>query len=168
LTNPEMHRRPVSTTFHGRDIFAPVAAHLANGFPLAELGSPVDDPVSLPHTRPKWLPDGRLQAEVVYVDHFGNLVTNLGPLTAPQGTIDLENVRVVIGAESLTVSHTYADAAPGALLALVGSDGYLEIAVRDGSAARRLGLGVGTKVEVQGRHNALDDLAVGTVPSDHG
>jgi S-adenosylmethionine hydrolase len=104
---------------------------------------------------------------VVYVDHFGNLVTNVGPLTALEGAKKLESVRVVIGGESLAVSRTYADAAPGALLALVGSDGYLEIAVREGSAAERVGLGIGTSVEVRGRHDALDDLAVGTAASDN-
>jgi S-adenosylmethionine hydrolase len=168
LTNRDAQRRIVSSTFHGRDIFAPVAAHLANGFPLAELGPPVDDPVSLPHPRPQWLPDGRLQAEVVYVDHFGNLVTNLGPLTEPDGTIDLESMRVFIGDVSLAVCRTYADAAHGALLALVGSNGYLEIAVREGSAAERLGMGVGAKVKLQGISHALEDLAVGTAASDHG
>jgi S-adenosylmethionine hydrolase len=150
LTNPATHRRPVSVTFHGRDVFAPVAAHLANGLPLSELGPPVDDPLSWVSPQPQRLPDGRVRAEVVYVDHFGNLVTNVR-----RGEREgLGKIRVVVGGESLILRRTYADVAPGALLALFGSDGYLEVAVRDGSAAGHLGLGVGTTVDVWGWEDA--------------
>ena len=162
LTNSETHRRPVSVTFHGRDVFAPVAAHLANGLPLGELGPPVDDPLTWVSPQPQRLPDGRVRAEIVYVDHFGNLVTNVR-----QGERGgLGELRVVIGGESLVLRRTYADVAPGALLALFGSDGYLEVAVRDGSAAERLGSGVGTTVDVWGWENALDDLVLGASAVD--
>lgn len=148
LTNPATHRHPTSGTFHGRDVFAPVAGHLANGLPLAELGPPVDDPVLLPRPQTRRLADGRLRAEVVYVDRFGSLITNVGPLEHDE--IDLSDILVVVGDLSLRVRRTYVDEVPGALFALVGSDGYLEIAARADSAAERLGLGVGAKVEVQG------------------
>lgn len=148
LTNPVTHRRPISATFHGRDIFAPVAAHLAQGLPLTELGPVVDDPVSWPDPRPRRLPDGRLRAEVVYVDRFGNLVTNVG--LAEWKSADLRDLRIVVGGVSVTVCRTYADVEKGTLLALVGSDGYLEIAVREGSAAERLGLDVGATLAVWG------------------
>ena len=148
LTNPAMHRHPVSATFHGRDVFAPVAAHLVNGLPLAELGPPVEDPVALPEPKPQRLPDGRLRAEVRYVDRFGNLITNVGPLEWE--SLDTGGIRVVVGGVSLAARRAYADVAPGALLALVGSGGYLEVAVREGSAAERLGVGVGAIVEVEG------------------
>ncbi len=151
LTNAAAHHHPVSATFHGRDIFAPVAAHLANGMPLAALGPVVDDPVTWPDPRPQRLPDGRLRAHVVYVDHFGNLVTNIQSLTG-------QDVQVLVGGTTLPLRHTYADVASGELVALVGSSGDLEIAVRDGSAAERLGVGVGTPVEIQGAEDALDDL----------
>ncbi|MGD9100503.1 MAG: SAM-dependent chlorinase/fluorinase [Anaerolineae bacterium] len=144
LTNPTTHRLPVSATFHGRDIFGPVAAHLVNGLPLDQLGPPVDHPLTLPTPQPQRLPDGRLCAEVMSVDRFGNLVTNVN-LPADQ-----DDVCVFVGGESLTLRHTYADVAPGELLALVGSDGYLEIALREGSAVERLGLGVGALIEVWG------------------
>ena len=162
LTNSETHRRPVSVTFHGRDVFAPVAAHLANGLPLGELGPPVDDPLTWVSPQPQRLPDGRVRAEIVYVDHFGNLVTNVrqGERGGPG------ELRVVIGGESLVLRRTYADVASGALLALFGSDGYLEVAVRDGSAAERLGSGVGTTVDVWGWENALDDLVLGASAVD--
>jgi S-adenosylmethionine hydrolase len=148
LTNPVTHRRPVSVTFHGRDIFAPVAAHLANGLSLTELGPAVDDPVSWPNRQPQRLPDGWLRAEVVYVDRFGNLVTNVGPVEWE--SMDLRDLRIVVGAVSLAVRRTYADVEKGTLLALAGSDGYLEIAVREGSAAERLGLDVGATLAVWG------------------
>jgi hypothetical protein len=152
LTNPATHRHPVSATFHGRDIFAPVAAYLARGTPLEELGPPVDDPISLPEPKPQHLPNGRLRAEVVNVDSFGNLITNVSAVE--WRLMDQDGIRVVAGGLSIAVRRTYADVAPGAVLALVGSDGYLEIAVREGNAATHLGLGVGSVVEVQGFKSA--------------
>lgn len=166
LDNPALQRHPVSATFHGRDIFAPAAAHLANGLPVTALGSPANDPLALPDPQPRRLPGDRLCAEVVYVDRFGNLVTNVGPLTG-LGETTMGDMRVIVSGESLAVRRTYADVAPGALLALVGSAGYLEVAVREGSAAERLGLGVGAAVEVRGLSNALDDLALGTSATDN-
>jgi S-adenosylmethionine hydrolase len=148
LTNPATHRHPVSATFHGRDVFAPVAAHLINGFPLAGLGPAVDDPIALFEPVPIRLPDGQLRAEIVHVDRFGNLVTNVGPLEWAE--LDPDAIRVVVGGVSLAVHRFYGAVAPGAILALVGSSGHLEIAVREGSAAERLGLGVGATVEVWG------------------
>jgi S-adenosylmethionine hydrolase len=144
LTNPATHLYPVSATFHGRDVFAPVAAHLANGLSLNELGPSVKDPLLLAPPQPQRLSGGRLRAEIVHIDRFGNLVTNVKLLE------EQKDIRIVIKGQLLTVRHTYADVAPGALLALVGSDGYLELAVRDGSAAERLGIGVGAPVEVWG------------------
>ena len=150
LANSATHRRPVSATFHGRDVFAPAAAHLANGLPLHELGHPVDDPQSLPAPQARRLPDGRLRAEVVSVDRFGNLATSLKLPLEQGGALDRGAVRIAIGGESLVLRSAYADVAPGALLALIGSDGCLEIALREGSAAERLGLGLGARVEVWG------------------
>jgi S-adenosylmethionine hydrolase len=148
LTNPATHLFPVSATFHGRDVFAPVAAHLANGLSLGELGPPVKDPLLLPDPQPQRLPGGQLRAEIVHVDRFGNLVTNVKSLTE-QGSA-LGDIRIVVEGQSLTVQRTYTDVAPGTLLALVGSDGYLELAVRDGSATEQLGIGVGAPVQVWG------------------
>jgi S-adenosylmethionine hydrolase len=166
LDNPALQRHTVSATFHGRDIFAPAAAHLANGLPVTALGPPVNDPLAPPDPKPRRLAGGRLCAEVVYVDRFGNLVTNVGPLTE-LGETTIEDMRVIVSGESLAVRRTYTDVAPGALLALVGSDGYLEVAVREGSAAERLELGVGAAVEVRGLSNALDDLALGASATDN-
>jgi len=145
LTNAAMHRRPVSPTFHGRDIFAPVAAHLAMGRPLADLGPEITDPSSLLAEAPRRLPNGRWLGEVIHVDRFGNLVTNL----ALTGANVKQTAYVHIAGERLAVQRTYADGAPGALLALVGSAGYVEIAVREGNAAERLGVRAGAPVELE-------------------
>ena len=147
LTNPATLRHPVSATFHGRDIFVPVAAHVVNGLPFDDLGPPIRDPVLLPLPQTQRLSTGGLRGAVVYVDHFGNLVTNLGP-SLGEGT-SVKDIRIVVGGIVLDLCRTYADVPPDELVALVGSDGYLEIAVRDGSAAERLGLDVGAVVEVR-------------------
>ncbi|NIO41926.1 MAG: hypothetical protein GTO41_18190, partial [Burkholderiales bacterium] len=156
LTNAALHHHPVSATFHGRDVFAPVAAHLANGVSLFELGPPVKAPIALAQNRPQRLPDGWLRAEIVHVDRFGNLMTNVGPLTWEK--VRGKDICIVASGVSVGLRATYADVAVGALVALVGSSGYLEIALRQGSAAARLGLDVGAEVDVQGLANALDDV----------
>ena len=147
----ELFRTPVSPTFHGRDIFAPVAAELARraaaGAPyrraLADLGPAIADPVRLPLPQPQ-RDGGRVAGEVVHVDRFGNLITNIPGEWLAEGA----RVRVEGGPDAPLV-RTYADASPGALLALVGSAGLLELSVRDGSAAERLGAGRGTAVRVE-------------------
>jgi hypothetical protein len=125
----------VSSVFHGRDVFAPVAAHLATRGAIREVG-PEADPASLTLAR---LPEpevvgGGLRGEVIHVDRFGNLVTNL-PLSFshPRASVELPDGR------ALPVSRTYSDVDSGELVALRGSGGLLEIACRDGSAAERLG-----------------------------
>jgi S-adenosyl-L-methionine hydrolase (adenosine-forming) len=130
-----------SPTFHGRDVFAPAAAALARGAPLYSLGSAFGGiPVRLPSRHPS-LRDGSLIGEVVYVDRFGTLITNLSADQLPL------QARVVVEDLDLGQLHgTYSDVASGALVAYVGSGGSVEIAVRDGSAAEHLSLGVGGRV----------------------
>jgi S-adenosylmethionine hydrolase len=127
-----------SASFHGRDIFGPVAAHLARGVPLEQVGTPVDDLVrsALPSS------DGRV-GEVIHVDIYGNLVTSVLASNLP-ARFDVR----VNGQTARGVAY-YADAPPGALLALVGSSGLLEISVRDGNAAQVTGALRGTPVSVQ-------------------
>ena len=148
LTNEAFFRRPVSATFHGRDVFAPVAAHLAAGTPPDAFGDAVSGLAPLDCPEPV-LAAGAAHGEVIYVDRFGNLVTNI-----PAAALDAfrgSTVFVKIGAMSLSpVRHTYADVGPGAPLALIGSWNMLEIAVRDGSAAERFGAGIGAAVTVAG------------------
>ena len=138
------HRREeVSATFHGRDIFAPAAAHLARGVPLHKLGGPVSDLVRLRLPEPTRGPLG-VEGEIVHVDRFGNLITNVpGTWVAPESRI------IVAGVEITSLGRTYADVEPGAALALTGSTGMLEISVRDGSAAESLAAGRGARVIVR-------------------
>ncbi|MCS7222098.1 MAG: SAM-dependent chlorinase/fluorinase [Anaerolineae bacterium] len=146
LTRREYWLPQVSYTFHGRDIFAPVAAYLARGVPITSLGEPIDDPVILDLPQPRRMPDGSLQGQVVYVDQFGNLVTNI-----PAKWLD-RAVQWQIEVAGQTVeglSRTYSDVPGGHLLALIGSTGALELAVREGNAARTLGIGVGEPVRVR-------------------
>ena len=125
-------------TFHGRDVFAPAAAMLASGVSLDSLGAPFDTPVVRRTPEAKRLDDGTIAGEVISVDRFGNLVTNL--LAPRGGTVEIAGRRVG------TLRRTYADAPVGVPIALVGSSGLIEIAVRDGSAARELSAGRGAPV----------------------
>ena len=147
---------PVSRTFHGRDVFAPVAAHLSLGLAPEALGRPVKDLVWLPAPRPETR-DNAIHGEVVYADHFGNLVTNItaGALPAQVVKKGGDILVEVKGRRIAGLSLTFHPAGErgrrrdeGGLLALVGSHGYLEVAVRDGSAALTLGAGVGEPVRV--------------------
>ncbi len=144
LANPDLWLPKASATFHGRDLFVPAAVHLAQGLALAECGPRVTDPVRLPAWEIR-REVGALVAAVVHVDRFGNAITGLdrsylvGLGGAPQQA-ELPDGRAV------PLRHTYADAAPGEALALVGSSGLVEIAVREGSAAQQLGLARGAIV----------------------
>lgn len=164
LTNPAYHRTPASYTFHGRDIFAPVAAHLAKGVPLADLGTPLPNPLALPalKTKPKRRPDGGLEGQVAHVDRFGNLVTNIRSLAWHGDKIALEDeliapraVQILVeGGQAPPLSHSYVRVPPGHLVAYIGSGGALEIGLRDGNAAQALGLGPGAAVVLKVRRLA--------------
>jgi S-adenosyl-L-methionine hydrolase (adenosine-forming) len=132
-----------SPTFHGRDVFAPAAAALAGGADLSALGSPLTGiPSRLAYSRPH-LEGSPQVGEVVYVDHFGSLITNLAAEVIPP------HAHVVVQDLDLgELRRTYSDVAPGSLIAYVGSDGSVEIAVRNGSAAERLAMGVGGRVRI--------------------
>lgn len=133
LENSAYHLRTMSATFHGRDLFAPVAAHLAAGVPLEELGPhvPTEDLVRIAWPEPQYTPGG-WHIAVIHVDHFGNLITNLpGDVLEPSST----GWTIQLGNETIRgVSRTFADVAVGEPVAYIGSSGLLEIAVRQGSA----------------------------------
>lgn len=130
-----------STTFHGRDIFAPVGAHLANGVDLKQLGREISVEtlvqLSLPETE---ISDGRIFGCIQYIDRFGNLITNIAEKNL---TSDLQ---VILREQIIPWGRTYSDGKPQELIALIGSHGYLEIAVNCGNAQRRLQVGVGDRV----------------------
>ncbi len=129
-----------SATFHGRDVFAPAAARLAAGEELHRVGSPATPPTGSALPVPRW--DGAAWVgEVIYVDRFGTLVTNL-----PVSAVD-PGVRIVAADRDVgPLLRTFGDVAPGHLVAFGGSGGTIEIAVRNGNAARLLGIGVGATV----------------------
>lgn len=142
LNRPEFFRPQVSATFHGRDIFAPIAGHLAQGTDPAQMGEPISDPQKLPRPEPQVLKD-RILGEVIHVDRFGNLITNIhADLIPPASTIR------IMGKDIPGLSPNYQSAPPGVLLALIGSTNRLEISLPEDSAAKRLKAGVGQVVEV--------------------
>ncbi len=144
LDQPKYWLPEVSHVFHGRDIFAPSAAHLAAGVPLQALGSPIDDPVRLALPQPRRSAHG-WQTEIIHIDHFGNLSTSLyAEHLAGQAV-----AWVQVGGERISgLVNTFGERPPGALIALFGSTGNLIISVVNGSAAQRLKAQVGDLVEV--------------------
>lgn len=142
LRAPQYRLPDVSRTFHGRDVFGPAAGHLARGVPVEAFGPPITDPVTLRWPVPSAV-GGGLVGEVVHVDRFGNLVTSI-PASAVSGQGGSFTVRVA--AQWLPMVETYADLPRGQAGALVGSRSRLEVAVREGSAARLLGARRGTAV----------------------
>jgi S-adenosyl-L-methionine hydrolase (adenosine-forming) len=132
-----------SATFHGRDLFAPAAAALAQGAGLETLGLRfAGNPVRLAYTAPH-REGNTVVGEVIYVDRFGCLITNLGSdLIASHAALEIKDL--ALG----PLRRTFSDVTPGGLVAYIGSGGTVEIAVRNGSAAQRLGLGIGARVRV--------------------
>lgn len=144
LNREEYWLAEVSRSFHGRDVFAPVAAHLANGVPLALLGAPVSDPVRLPIPAPQRTGYG-WRAQVIHIDRFGNLATSLSNEQA--GAQPIGAVRIG-GVEIRGLSRAYGDRLPGELVALYDSSGFLSVAVVNGDAAQRLQARPGDPVDV--------------------
>ncbi len=144
LTEPRYWRPEVSSIFHGRDIFAPVCAHLANGVPLEAFGPELPSPVRLPVAPVSRTASG-LQGEIVFVDHFGNCSSNI----RAADLAGLGPVRVRLrGAEVAGLARTFGERAPGQLTALINHVGELEVAVVNGSAQARLGVTVGDPIDV--------------------
>lgn len=145
LTNRTYWRSPnPSTTFHGRDIFAPVAAHLANGVSMASLGTRIDPQslINLPLQAPIATATGWTGA-VQYIDRFGNAAT-----TIPASAVASGDWTVTLGDRTLPGGQTYGNVLPGQGLALVGSHSFVEIAVNQGSAQQQFGLAVGDRIEL--------------------
>ena len=134
LLEKKYHHPLTSPTFHGREIFAPVAAHLSRGLPLEALGPRIKDPIKLDLARP-YEQDGFLYGQIMRIDHFGNLLTNIQK-DKLQAFLQHQTPCIELGRLVLTKIHSvYADAEPGEALALVDSSGCLEIAVNRGRAA---------------------------------
>lgn len=141
--------RDAAPTFHARDVFAPAAARLAVGARLQDLGSPVTDPQRSPLPTPR-MDGSAVVGEVIYVDRFGNLISNV-----PRELIRA-GAHVRVGKTPAgPVQRTFGDVGRGRLLAYIGSGGTLEIALRDGSAARLLGVDVGAEVRAESGEEAV-------------
>ena len=130
-----------SATFHGRDVFAPAAASLARGEGIDSLGTPAPDPIVRRTPAPVRRSDGAIDGEIIAIDRFGNAITNFAGIDS--GSLALREL-------AIPIRHTYADVSIGTPVAVVGSSGLLEIAIRNDNAARVLGISRGDTVIVNG------------------
>ena len=148
LNRPQYWLQNISHVFHGRDIFSPVAAHLANGVPLSELGAYFNDPVRLELPKPEKT-DNSWHGQVIHIDHFGNISTNIRIENLGDAMKTKENINVRLNEiEIKGMVNTFGERSVGELIALIGSTGNLGIAVVNGNAQQRLGTKVGDVVEV--------------------
>ncbi|MFO0878567.1 MAG: SAM-dependent chlorinase/fluorinase [Gemmataceae bacterium] len=146
VTEPRFWRATVSSTFHGRDIFAPVGAYLSLGVSPHDLGPALTEWKELAWPGPVRFPSA-IEGEVIFVDHFGNLITNISCSALPPLG---HSVRILVeGHQPLIRVRTYADAKPGQLVALISSSGLLEVAEAQGNAARTMRLIAGARVRVE-------------------
>lgn len=154
IENRDLFLKPVSHTFHGRDIFAPCAAHLAKGLPLSSLGPAVkrEALARLERIEPFFTPNGHMEGTIADVDHFGNLITDipveaLGPDKGARHDSEME---ICIENHQIKgVSRSYENVKPGTPIALIGSRGYLEIAVNRGNASKFFHIERGGRIRVR-------------------
>jgi S-adenosyl-L-methionine hydrolase (adenosine-forming) len=164
LHNPDYQLGRISQTFHGRDIFSPAAAHLANGVPITQLGPACPD-LTLSGTPSLEIAPGQLRGEVIHIDHFGNIITSIGLWNwigenrlrldpqfgqhSPLPNLDAAACQIKVGPQTVTaIRPTYGNVPPGTLTALIGSSGQLEVGINQGNAARELGVSLGDPVLV--------------------
>ena len=143
ITNRSLFQGPVSRTFHGRDIFAPVAAHLARGTPIESVGPRIVDFIKKPFPRPRVQGD-RVLGTVLRIDKFGNIITNL----RPENLGDDFSIQVA-GLSITRLCSNFSEADPGEFVAIEGSTGFIELALNQGSAAERLNVERGTEIELE-------------------
>ena len=154
VMNSDLYLKPVSHTFHGRDIFAPVAAHLSRGFELERLGPPVDRArlIHLDIPQPHLSRGGELVGTIVSVDGFGNLITNIKKEQVENFCSENESGKILVKAGEVHmagISESYMEVPPNEPLAIMGSRGYLELAVNRGSAAAYFRQGIGAAVRLK-------------------
>jgi len=147
LSKPEYWLPTVSYVFHGRDIFAPSAAHIAIGIPLKDMGTSFDDPVKLELPQPEKTAQG-WKGEVIHIDHFGNVASNIHIETLGDALKEMDKITVHVGGVEIKgMVNTFGEGAVGELVALMGSTGNLIVSVVNGSAAERLKVKVGDTFE---------------------
>jgi S-adenosyl-L-methionine hydrolase (adenosine-forming) len=149
ITSEHYFRQPVSNTFHGRDVFAPVGAYLAKLVDSHKFGEEVEDYVKFAAPKPKAAGANRIRGVVLKVDRFGNLITNVTPTDVPALFGKSASFKIVIGSKEITQIHSnYAEGAPGQVFGILGSMGYLEISANRGAAAQITGAGKGSEVSI--------------------
>lgn len=149
ITAEHYFRNPVSNTFHGRDIFAPVAAWLSKSWQTSSFGDSVTDFVRFTIPRPKTV-ENTIKAVILKVDNFGNLMTNLRAEDVPAVAAANGQFKIRVGNGEITKAfQTFAQGTPGEPFALIGSSGYVEISLNKGNAARTLGVSRGAEVTVE-------------------
>lgn len=151
ITAEHYFLQPPSNTFHGRDIFSPVAAYLAKGVDPERLGEEVTDYARFAVPRPKPVDERTLRGVVLKVDRFGNLITNITPSDIPKlFESGAKSFKIAVGAKGLItrVCSSYAEGSPGEAFGILGSMGFLEIATNRGSANQLLGAGKGAEVNI--------------------
>jgi len=148
ITSDHYFLQPMSNTFHGRDIFAPVAAYLAKGVIHEKFGEEITDYVRFNAPKPKAVDGNNLRGVILRVDRFGNLITNFTPQDLPALFQEQPApFKITIGKKEVsTLRSNYAEGAPGEVFAIIGSMGYLEIAANRAAAAQVIGVGKGTEV----------------------
>lgn len=151
LTNSDFWPSSQSNTFHGRDIFAPVAAHLSAGVELTELGEPLNELETYRWASPVADKDG-LEGWIIHIDKFGNLITNLSAGIIEE-VIGQQNIKIYVGNTILTdIVDTFADVVEGEPAAYIGSSGMLEIAINKGDAQQMLGVKKGAQISLVLQH----------------
>jgi S-adenosyl-L-methionine hydrolase (adenosine-forming) len=150
ITAQHYFLQPVSNTFHGRDIFSPVAAYLAKEVDSLKFGEELEEYVRFSAPKPKAVDANRIRAVVLKVDRFGNLITNITPQDVPtlfgEGA---KSFKIAVGNREITeLRSAYAEGAPGEVIAILGSMGFLEIAANRGAAAQLTGASKGSEVSI--------------------
>jgi len=140
IENERYFRQPVSSTFHGRDVFAPVAAHLSKGAEPREFGRRIDDPTVLPEIEARHIDENMIEGHVIHIDRFGNLVTNI-----PASLADRFSKLEIADTSIITLHESYLQADSDTPFAIVGSAGFIEISINRGSAANVLRCTNGSK-----------------------
>ena len=149
VTSDHYFRQPVSNTFHGRDVFAPIAAYLAKLVDSDKFGEEIEDYVRFAAPKPKPAGENRIRGVVLKVDRFGNLITNVTPDDAPAVFGGKAGFKIVVGSKEITEIRTsYAEGAPGEVFGVLGSMGYLEIVANRAPAAQLTGAGKGAEVSI--------------------
>jgi S-adenosyl-L-methionine hydrolase (adenosine-forming) len=148
IANEKYFHYPVSRTFHGRDIFAPVAAHLAAGVAPARFGKRIEDYLRPVFQKPQQCGKRTWSGQILKIDCFGNVISNFHVEDFPG--LESRNITFSVGLQKITViARSYAETSPGEMFAIVGSSGFYEFSINQGSAAKRIGCAVGGPVELQ-------------------